>query len=63
MNRAKIDIYRNGSRWHWLLISPNNRIIAQGSDSYGSRRKAVESVRKTSLYLWHTPIPTGGRHE
>lgn len=41
------EIYRGmGGLWYWRMKSRNNRVIADGSEGYIEKRKAIEAAER-----------------
>ncbi len=51
------DSARDAGLWYWRLRAANNRIIADGAESYTRKRDAVRAAEKMSaMLLMPTPV-------
>lgn len=45
----KFDVYQDATgEWRWRLVARNGRIVADGAESYASKRNARRAARR----LW-----------
>lgn len=46
MRRYTLDVYQGAKLWYWRFISPNGKIVADGSEAYSTRSNAIRAVRR-----------------
>jgi uncharacterized protein YegP (UPF0339 family) len=49
---VKLIVYQSRDGWRWRVRGNNNRILADGAESYTRRRDAVKAALRVSDGLW-----------
>lgn len=52
MRSDRIEVYKNHIWWYWRRVAPNGRIIADGSEGYMKKTRAITAALRST-----EPVP------